>query len=136
MSVSWKQKYFQGESSYSYSHWKTYGNGFHFQQLKTKEKLLFLNEVFWENLRRINNEDFMVFVPTHFFLSFLESTKKWLPSGMVLPHGSTVGTLPAPLWNEVQLSPCFGFTSHFGNYVFAVIPTKIPDQAGRPVIAD
>jgi len=63
-------------------------------------------------------------------------SSQFLGNNQTLPHGSTVGTLLAPVVNEVQLSPCFGFTSHFGDCKFAVTPTKIPDQDGKPVIAD
>lgn len=86
-----KQNYFQATPICSY--WetipKTFRNVIHFRQLKTKEKLLFFNEVFRENLRRINNEEHKLFVPIHFFLKV-----SWNQANLSL--GSRANTSLAP----------------------------------------
>lgn len=71
----------------------------------------------------------MLSVPIQFFLQV-----SWTQAN--LSCGSTAGIPLAPFRNEAQLLLCFGYTSHFGHHKFAVIPTKIPDQAGKPVIVD
>lgn len=77
----------------------------------------------------MNSEEYMLFVSIQFFLEISQDQTN-------LTHGSTAGTPLTPFWNEAQLSLCLGYTPHFGHYKFGVIPTKIPDQAGKPDIAD